>query len=53
LQIKVVSLALNLQPGGPGPCTYVPTARVPQTYPWHWFPFPSPSTTRRAMVLVF
>jgi hypothetical protein len=33
LQSKVVSLASNIQPGGPGPCIYVPSDRVAQLYP--------------------
>jgi hypothetical protein len=33
LQTKVVSLASNLQPGGPGLCIYVPSDRVDQFYP--------------------
>jgi hypothetical protein len=33
LQSKVVSLASNPQPGGPGLCVYAPSDRVAQLYP--------------------
>jgi hypothetical protein len=36
------------QPGGPGPHIYIPPGQG-----GHWVPFPSPLTTRRAMVEVF
>jgi hypothetical protein len=48
LQNKVISLASNPQPGGPGPCVYVPQWQSGR----HRIPSSWPSTTRRATVEV-
>jgi hypothetical protein len=53
LQRKVIILASNTQPGGPGLCICVPSDRVAHLYPRHWVPFSSPSTTRKATVKEF
>jgi hypothetical protein len=53
LQSRVVSLACNPQPGGPGPCTYIPQWQGGSVIPpRHRVPFSSPSTTHRATVEV-
>jgi hypothetical protein len=51
---KVISLASNSQPGGPGPCIYVPQWQgCPLITPRHQAPFSLPSTTHRGKVEVF
>jgi hypothetical protein len=42
------------QPGGPGPCIYIPQEEDgPVIPPRHWVPFSPPPTTRRDIVEVF
>jgi hypothetical protein len=52
LSSKVVSLASNPQPGGPGPCICPPVTRWPSYAPRDRVPFSSPSTTLSATVEV-